>query len=390
MVLSRCCLRSNDGDMTGPQTRSTVRNAPGILQDDKSGRYVVRVRDRQGKQLSKTFDKLSDAKDWQAQHRLTPTTQARRREMPTFAAYADTIPEMHPEWRPGTVEAWKSRVNRVRDDLGPIRLDVMTAGDVRRALASMQVLGRADTTIAATRGLVTAVFRHALEDELVDSSPMLRLGRTSKRIDKGASARNSALSREQYAALVAALPESLRTFAALIASTGLRPSEAAGLTLDRLDLPNREILIDRQLVNATGDRPVFAPPKTASSVRRVDLSDAIAVLLEQHLAAYGPGTDGLVFVTVRRLPLTRRRMSEIWRQATVDLDLPDAARGWHSLRHTAVTAQISAGVPVNAVAGAVGHANGGVTLSIYSHDDRETRREARNAAADALGISATD
>ena len=66
-------------------------------------------------------------------------------------------------------------------------------------------------------------------------------------------------------------------------------------------------------------------------------------------------------------PLRRSELSKKWRKLRTDLDLPDEARGWHSLRHTYASALIHAGLSVKTVQARLGHASAVETLEVYSH-----------------------
>ena len=368
-------------------TRSKTRH-PGILRDNRSGKYVVRMRDRHGRQRSKSFAQLRDAVAWQAEQRTDPTVEpTRRTSTVTFDDYAASIPEMHPDWRPGTVKNWEARRRRsARIGFGDLRLTEIRAGDIQRALAALRSDGLGDRTLDATRGVITSTYRHALADDLVDLNPVDKLPRT-KRVDKAAVDIHQSLSPEQFAAVLDALPGPLRAFAIVQATAGLRPSEAAGITADQLDLLHGTLTVDRQLTGRyPNGEPMFGPPKTVSSHRIVDLSDFAIRALEHHLSTYGLARHGLVFGTARLgTPLDKTRISEAWRRwVRPAVELPAKVRGFHCLRHTNVTTAMSAGVPVNLIASTVGHKHAGVTLSIYTHDDPVARKAARNTVADAL------
>ncbi len=137
----------------------------------------MRVRDRHGRQRSKSFERLSDALEWQGHRRASKDDSIPKSSSPiTFDEYALSIPAMHPEWAEGTISGWHSRRKRLeRAGLGELRLSEITAGDIQRALANLRSRGLSETTIDGSRGLVTAVYRHAMADELVDSSPTDRL-----------------------------------------------------------------------------------------------------------------------------------------------------------------------------------------------------------------------
>lgn len=48
----------------------------------------------------------------------------------------------------------------------------------------------------------------------------------------------------------------------------------------------------------------------------------------------------------------------------------------HSLRHTSITMQLKAGVPIKAVSTRAGHANENITLAIYTHLLKEQDEQA--------------
>jgi integrase len=221
----------------------------------------VRVRDRHGRQRSKSFERLSDALEWQGHRRASKDDSIPKSSSPiTFDEYALSIPAMHPEWAEGTISGWHSRRKRLdRAGLGELRLSEITAGDIQRALAKLRSRGLSETTIDGTRGLVTAVYRHAMADELVDSSPTDRLPYTT-RAPRSAVDDDAALTPAEVAELLEALPGRLRAHAVTMVSTGLRPAEAAGLTADRLDLLHGTLRIDRQLSDKLGPDKLPANP----------------------------------------------------------------------------------------------------------------------------------
>jgi integrase len=213
---------------------------------------------------------------------------------------------------------------------------------------------------------------------VIPSSPSL--GVALPRRDK---ARIVPLTGEQLELLDAALPDRYGALVVVGASLGLRNGEALGLTLDRVDFLRRRVEIDRQMVTPPGNHAVAAlgPLKTAASARVVPLPEIVALRLARHLEEHGTGQDGLVFTT-RGGPIRRNHWSNLWRGAVARAGLPTGTR-YHDLRHTYASALIAAGVSVRAVAAALGHADPGVTLRVYSHlwpSDEDRTRDAIDAA----------
>ena len=58
----------------------------------------------------------------------------------------------------------------------------------------------------------------------------------------------------------------------------------------------------------------------------------------------------------------------------------------HSLRHTSITLQIIAGVPVKAVSERAGHANEGITLGIYTHHLKDEDKKAAQKFDDFMKV----
>lgn len=72
-----------------------------------------------------------------------------------------------------------------------------------------------------------------------------------------------------------------------MAGTGLRPGEAAGLTLDRVDFLHKTLRVDRQQLTT---RPhTFGPTKTKAGNRTVPLPEVVLDVLAAHVAEFGTG-----------------------------------------------------------------------------------------------------
>jgi integrase len=164
----------------------------------------------------------------------------------------------------------------------------------------------------------------------------------------------------------------------LIAMTGMRGSEAAGLTVDRVNFLHKTITIDRQLARDIHGPDLFGPVKTPSSNRVIPMADDLAVILLEHIESRPPGPDGLLFRGRQGNPFTSTRRSEAFRAAAAGLGLPEAARGWHALRHTFGSQLLASGVDVVTVSGWLGHNGPAETLATYAHVNQATLDASRN------------
>ncbi len=187
---------------------------------------------------------------------------------------------------------------------------------------------------------------------------------------------------EQVLAARAEVPERLAAMVTLVAGTGLRQSEAFGITVDRIDFLRRVVTIDRQLLTVPGRGPAFGPPKTKASIRAVPLPQVVVDALAAHLARFPVHVDGdfarLVFTREDLEPWTRQSFGHIWRPAAQRAGLPPRT-GFHALRHYYASLLIRHGESIKTVQARLGHASAAETLDTYSHlwpDSEDRTRDA--------------
>lgn len=174
----------------------------------------------------------------------------------------------------------------------------------------------------------------------------------------------------------------------LILTTGLRVSEALGLAWSDVDLPNRGIKVQRQLVRLDGEWR-RGRLKTRQSRRSIELvPQAVEALTEQRKRQdaergdYPRPIDGLVFTTERGQPVHSTNVLPSWYATLRRLGLPRVTT--HDLRHSAASMMLAAGVPLPVIAATLGHSSIRVTADLYSHVGVELRREAADKLAEAL------
>ncbi len=163
-------------------------------------------------------------------------------------------------------------------------------------------------------------------------------------------------------------------------SCGLRIGELFGLQWS--DLVDSELSIHRQASERASGVLEIRQPKTASSIRRILLSDsAIELLVERRKKAMKEGNGKSPWIFPNRDGGVSRRgtfTGGVWRACLLELGIP--SRGFHHTRHTAATLLLnSGGVPLSVVAKILGHANPSITLKIYAHVMTSDLSQHRNA-----------
>jgi len=177
----------------------------------------------------------------------------------------------------------------------------------------------------------------------------------------------------------------------LYATTGMRRGELLALRWSDLLLPSAgqgRLTVERASV-AAGYRVVTSTPKTASSVRPIDLDTATTAALRRHRVrqaeerlAAGEAWAGLDLVFCREdgSPIHPQTATYWFQRAAAEAGLPVIPL--HGLRHSCASAALEAGVPAKLVQERLGHNSIRVTLDIYTHpSDALARKAAEDVAA---------
>lgn len=117
----------------------------------------------------------------------------------------------------------------------------------------------APSTIEVVYGRVVAVFRAAVRDRVITTSPCTGIRLPSK----PPASMLEVLSTEQVYALVDAIAPRYAALVLTAASTGLRPGELFGLRTGRVDFLRRTVRVDQQ-----GRSTRSTPPGARPSARR--------------------------------------------------------------------------------------------------------------------------
>jgi integrase len=357
----------------------TKTNTPGIFRRHIAGcgggrchcAYVVVWRHR-GTQHTATFPTLSEAREGKGNRDAGDTRPASREQ------FADYVRTWLDSYRGRTARGLAERTRRTyRRDMErwaiPYfrgrRLDEVEPPDVR---AFVRHLERADLRPASIRAIlapVKAMYATAVEDGTVRFNPTRGL-RIADRRDPADDQEARALTRAELTRLLDHLPERWRLLFEFLAHTGLRISEAVGLTWADVEFGDRP----RLRVRRQDCRGEVGALKSEHSRRDVPLSPRMARRL-WALGADQPGTDR-VLKSPLGLPLTygnlrRRVLIPATRGAGLGhLDAEGKWRTWvtfHTFRHTCASLLFDAGRDVKQVATWLGHGDPAFTLRTYVH-----------------------
>ena len=171
-------------------------------------------------------------------------------------------------------------------------------------------------------------------------------------------------SKAEMRSLIESINWDARTKVIFAGATGVRAGEQWALRWSDVDLDNRQVNIRRR-IDAYGREE---PPKSASGVRTIPLSDHLArTLMEWRIQTGFSLEDDFVFVNkngrhVCHDNFVKRRFKPALNRAGLSPHV-----NWHSLRHFAISTWIEAGLAPKTIMTFAGHTSIQLTMDRYGH-----------------------
>jgi integrase len=352
----------------------TKTSSPGIYRAhrkrcDGSGRcdcpYVIvwRHRGRQHKERCQTFNEAREKKA------LRDTIDSKPAERTRFGDY-------FPKW----IESYAGRTQRgfsettrpeyrrtIEKNALPRwqtwKLSAIEPKDVRELFMAMRNEGKSTSLIRKTRASLSTLFATAIEDGLITTNPIRGVRIPPPLVDNlPEEERAKALTKSELATLLSAIPEDWHLFFEFLVHTGLRISEAIGLTWEHLELDGKSRVKVREQVYR-GERRRL---KSGAGRRDIPLAPRMAARLRDHRETSYTGPHGPVFASDVGTELIRGKVAERVLNPARDLvRMPWVS--FHSFRHTCASLLFAEGKNVKQIQTWLGHADPAFTLRTYIH-----------------------
>lgn len=258
------------------------------------------------------------------------------------------------------------------DDISIFRTDLLTGGKGSHVLSAKSVRN--------ILNLFNKILIDARKASRLKINPMADVDKP--KIQKNKAGR--ALTYEEFNAVLAECSGRLRLIFLASCMTGMRRGETLGLSWDNIDFGNNAVKVRQELFWKHGKyqhvedgqpKYVFTSPKSAESVRDIDLSPALRKELLEHRLKTG-NSKGLVFCNSDGTPLDPNNL--------VKRDFADALKAadekrikaglhpigklrWHDLRHTFGSWKIAQKEDVYYVQRQMGHSSIQITIDTYAH-----------------------
>ena len=301
--------------------------------------------------------------------------------------------------------------------LGIMRICDVKKSDIQRYYVELyQEKKFAVGTIQLYQNLLYPAFQMAVDDSIIRLNPCRNCMKDY--VQGSMSSTKSPLSRTEQSILLSFVKDNnfysgSYTLIAFMLGTGCRISEALGITWDDINLEEKYINVDHQIIyKKKGDSiAYFAAPTKTKKPRKIPLKDDLIAILKKHKSdtyfiskSSGFEVDGyknFVFTnregklkTPNTIVRTFHGIRNMYNKEE-ELDAIEEFRDPillpsftpHTLRHTFCTRMAENGMDVKVLQEIMGHANIQVTMQVYNHATFERTQKAVEETDSALKVS---
>lgn len=326
---------------------------PGIeVNRGKRGtRYKVRFRDAQGRQRSRTFGTLAEAKDFKAtadRERRSGATPCARADEVTFSEYASTWVKSQ-RHRPSTARRRDGILSvHLLPALGHLTLDKIRRPILQQLIEEWESKGLKPNTIRNHVQILRSIFKRAVRDEILVKNPTLDLDLPRVRRPE-----QRALTPGECAALLDAAGEDYAPILLVFLATGCRWGELEAMVVGDFDPANRTLRVSSSKTDA-GQRTIPLDPETTTAISKHLLATGRRGLAEGPLFT-SPAGYRLNYANFR----IRVLIPAFERAGLEGFTL-------HSLRRTHATMLVAGGHNAKVVQSRMGHSSIEMTLKYYA------------------------
>lgn len=318
--------------------------------------------------------------------------------------------------------------NHLKPTFGHYKLVSLQAASIQEYVNKLKLGGFAKASVKGILSTLSAALEYAIEPmQYIQYNPCDRI--RLPQFEKTAKER-TVIQPGEFQKIITRFPVGSNFYIPLMIGyyTGLRISETFGLTWDDIDLENRTLSVNKQVIKRNYGADVrqvlkqkgkkeeksswyFNTPKTNSSVRSITFGDTLYQVLkteklrqQKNRLLYGeyytehylsPETDEKGNTIYRIMPGERTLQSPLQKVEMVCVrengeyistdSFKYCARvihnelklkfDYHSLRHTHATMLIENGANPKDVQVRLGHSNINTTLQTYTHDTEQMQKE---------------
>lgn len=265
----------------------------------------------------------------------------------------------------------------IHNDLGHINLDKVTPILIQKYLTKKSKECN-KSTIAHIKKVLNGTLKLAVKQRLIKQNPLQSI---ESIISNQEEKEMTFLSKEDIETVLLKAKGSKYYLPILIAvHTGMRRGEILGLTWEDINLEDRVITVNKQLLYQKKEL-ILTSPKTKTSNRKFMIPSILADQLQQvkntqdeHKAYYGEHyhlETNFVCCEEDGSPLKPYELTSFTSDLSKTLDMPFR---FHDLRHSHASLLLEADVNVKVIQERLGHSTINTTLNVYSHVSQKLER----------------
>jgi integrase len=329
-------------------------------------RYRARVKSHGRGVASRVFARRADAIAWESEQvrrlRLGEWIDPRRGSVPlsvVATSWLETRGSVKRRTRETDAAVWR---RYIEPRFGAWPVASITGAEVASWLGGVVASGSAPASARRALATLRLILAHAVDDQRVTRNVAAAV-----RAPRGGARREGrALTMTEIRALHSACRGPLADVVVVLAFTGLRWGELAGLRVgDQVTVPGRGLRVQRALLASSEGGSLYVDSVKSGRSRTVPLLPDVAAIVDRW-AADREAVDWL-FHAPGGGPLreTNWKRSVRWVEATAAIGLPTLRV--HDLRHTAASIWLGAGADPKVVQRVLGHASAAMTMDLYGH-----------------------
>lgn len=285
--------------------------------------------------------------------------------------------------KPRTYRRYRGLIDlHISPNIGEIDTTELTRRQIQEFLSKKKKDGniRTGETLSATSinlmlTILNMAFEYAIDMELADNNPCVRLKRSPQ---DGRKIEAYTKDEQRKLKLIIKKENDRRLFGiTLCLYSGLRIGELIGLEWSDVDLQRGIITIDKTVYREKNDNNEWQlyvdKPKTVSSERVIPLPAFVAEELKRHK---GTAKSEFVIENKQAERMSIRSYQYMFERLTEKAGLRKL--NFHALRHTFATRAIECGMDIKTLSEIMGHKNASITLNRYAHSMMDTKIEMMN------------
>ena len=217
--------------------------------------------------------------------------------------------------------------------------------------------GLSPRSIRKYHTMLGSIFARAVHDRVITANPC-----EHTEVPKVVTRRARTLTPEEYAVLLAAVPERHRLMVETAMETGLRWGELIALRPRHIDFLRRTITIEETIVEVsrrhspTGERMLTKPYPKDNEPRTFGVRPGWLEAVAEHVRHRELDRDDLLFATAAGTPISRNTFrTRVWRPAVQASGIDFEVR-MHDLRHAHASWLLAGGSDLKSVMDRMGHA----------------------------------